>query len=90
MPGIGLPLAQMEHRGQMFTLDHTDATHWRIHDAAGVDYGTLTMESLAGESNDPVYNGHTPTDADPLLFGSDWDAIVRGLINQHEADARPF
>ena len=66
--------------------DHTDATHWQIHDAAGVDYGTLTMESPEGESHEPVYNGHTPVDDDPLLFGSDWDAIVRGLINQYEVD----
>lgn len=87
MSGIGLqPPAQMEHKGRMFTLDHPDAIHWRIRDVSGLDYGTITVESASGESNDPVYNGHTPADDDPLLFGSDWDAIARGLINQYDAD----
>lgn len=77
---------RIKHKGRMFTVDQSARGEWQITDESGLIYGIVRLESPMGESHRPVYNGHVPSDDDPLLFGSSWDSIVRGLINQYEID----
>lgn len=78
--------ARIEHKGRMFLIDEIEPGFWQVADESGLNYGVIRLESVVGEHDDPVYNGHTPGDDDPLLFGSSWDAIVRGLVNQYDGD----
>jgi hypothetical protein len=80
------PQTRLAHRGRLFTLESIDATSWKVTDEHGRNYGTVVMMNREGEGGDPVYGGILPAARDTLYEGSDWGAIVRGIINEVDAD----
>jgi hypothetical protein len=80
------PQTRIEHRGRLFTVQSIDARSWKITDDNGRNYGSVVMMNLEGEGGDPVYGGILPAEHDTLYEGSDWGAIVRGIINEVDSE----
>ncbi|HWU58474.1 MAG TPA: hypothetical protein VN045_07105 [Microbacteriaceae bacterium] len=80
------PLMRLEHRGRLFTVQSIDSRSWKITDDNGRNYGSVVMMNLEGEGGDPVYGGILPAEHETLYEGSDWGAIIRGIINEVDSE----
>jgi hypothetical protein len=80
------PQTRIEHKGRIFTVHSIDPRSWKITDDNGRNYGSVVMMNLEGEGGDPVYGGILPAEHDTLYEGSDWGAIIRGIINEVDAE----
>jgi hypothetical protein len=70
-----------EHRGGQYELNRLAEGQWSIRSLDGRAFGTLQVISPEGEEHLPVYGGFLPGETDTLSEGSDWDGIVRDVIN---------
>jgi hypothetical protein len=69
----------IEHRGLVYTLSG-GPEEWVI-GRDGALLGYLVVKSPAGEEGEPVYTTRLPDGAAGDLEGTDWDQIVKGLVN---------
>lgn len=77
---------EIAHKNRQFILQLLEPQLWQISDETGGDYGTIVMITKEGPDHEAVYGGKLPHDEEVDLWGSDWDAIARGVINQVDAD----
>jgi hypothetical protein len=77
---------EIAHKKRQFIVQLLEPKLWQISDEIGGDYGTIVMITAEGPERDPVYGGKLPHDDAVDLWGSDWDAIARAVINQVDAD----
>ncbi|PJJ65074.1 hypothetical protein [Compostimonas suwonensis] len=73
---------EIEHRDETFSLVRTSTRAWAITDATGTRIGHLTIVSPEGEEHEPVYGIHRDGDLSDHPQGSDWEGLVRALVNE--------
>lgn len=73
---------RIEHRGALWDVTPIAVGSWVVRGAEGRTVGSLVLIAPEGEEGDPVYGGCLPGETVPLHEGSDWDSIVRALINE--------
>lgn len=71
-----------EHSGRSFVLRRITDGPWRIVEADGRAIGWLDVLASSGEEGEPVYVGAPGADGEPEFEGSDWESIVRAVVNE--------
>ncbi|MHA7986318.1 hypothetical protein ACX9R5_10970 [Rathayibacter sp. CAU 1779] len=78
-----------EHRGAGYVIHRLGPEDWAVRSDDGRTIGSLTVMSAEGEEHEPVYGGVIAGQTETDYEGSDWESIVRGLVNEAlEADER--
>jgi hypothetical protein len=70
----------IEHRGYVYALAG-GPTEWTVR-RDGALLGYLVVLSSAGEEGEPVYTTRRADGTDSPVEGTDWDAVVRALLNE--------
>ncbi|GAB2527716.1 hypothetical protein [Paramicrobacterium agarici] len=77
----------IEHKGRTFGIVPSMERTWVVTEMISrAPYGRLVLLDEDGEDGLPVYGGIPAGYTEPLHQGSDWDGIVRALINQTDWD----
>ncbi|MGN6126486.1 MAG: hypothetical protein ACTHON_07965 [Humibacter sp.] len=71
-----------EHRGVGYVIHRIGQEEWSVRSDDGRAIGSLTIISEEGEEHEPVYGGIIAGETDTDYEGSDWESIVRGLVNE--------
>lgn len=74
-----------EHRGRSYAIERIGSQEWKVTDPHGRNTGTLRMTAVSGEGGEPVFAVSAPASDELYLDGSDWESLVRALINDTEA-----
>ncbi len=78
---------RFEHRGAGYLIHRLTPQDWVIRSDDGRTVGSLTVTAQEGEEHEPVYGGIVAGGNDTEYEGSDWESIVRALVNESlEAD----
>lgn len=75
----------LEHHGEHYTIDKIGEQEWKVTDAGGRYIGRLELRSEAGEGGEPVFAVFAPVSDSIYMEGSDWESLVRALINDNES-----
>ncbi|MCS5734604.1 hypothetical protein [Herbiconiux daphne] len=76
--------AVMLHRDRTYTLTFSEnPPEWAI-GRDGLLFGYLIFISPVGEGGEPVYGTRLVDGSPGNVEGSDWDQIVKALINEHD------
>ncbi|QDZ13653.1 hypothetical protein [Humibacter ginsenosidimutans] len=71
-----------EHRGAGYVITRLGPTDWSVRADDGTAVGALTVMSPEGEEHEPVYGGIVRGQSETDYEGSDWESIVRALVNE--------
>lgn len=71
-----------EHRGVGYVIHRIGQEEWSVRSDDGRAIGSLTIISEEGEEHEPVYGGIIAGETETDYEGSDWESIVRGLVNE--------
>jgi hypothetical protein len=71
-----------EHRGAGYTVHRLGPVDWVVRADDGRAIGALTVMSPEGEEHEPVYGGIIAGQTETDYEGSDWESIVRALVNE--------
>ncbi|HVX08600.1 hypothetical protein [Humibacter sp.] len=71
-----------EHRGLGYVVHRMGPADWVVRSDDGRAIGALTVVSPEGEEHEPVYGGIIAGQTETDYEGSDWESIVRGLVNE--------
>ncbi|GAB3386927.1 hypothetical protein GCM10027568_05950 [Humibacter soli] len=71
-----------EHRGVGYVIHRIAQEEWSVRSDDGRAIGSLTIVSEEGEEHEPVYGGIIAGETETDYEGSDWESIVRGLVNE--------
>ncbi|GAB3806795.1 hypothetical protein GCM10028798_30260 [Humibacter antri] len=77
-----------DHRGGRYVVHRLGPADWVVRGDDGRTIGSLTVIAPEGEEHEPVYGGLLPGQTETDYEGSDWESIVRGLVNE-DLDADP-
>lgn len=73
----------IEHKDRVFEVAPTGPTVWSVTERlTGADYGHLVLINTEGEEGSPVYGAVLTGHVTPFIDGTDWQDIVRALVNQ--------
>lgn len=82
-----------EHKGLEYAIHRLGAEEWSVSTQLGEPVGTLIVVASEGEEHEPVYGGVMAGRTETDYEGSDWESIVRGLVNEaleaHSDEATP-
>ena len=77
-----------EHKDDGYVIHRLGPQNWSVRRDDGRTIGALTIVSPEGEEHEPVYGGIIAGQTETDYEGSDWESIVRGLVNEAlEADS---
>ena len=71
-----------EHRGFGYVVHRLGPADWVVRADDGRTIGALTIVAPEGEEHEPVYGGIIAGQTETDYEGSDWESIVRGLVNE--------
>lgn len=71
-----------EHRGAGYVIHRLGPQNWAVRRDDGRTVGSLVIVSEEGEEHEPVYGGIIAGQSETDYEGSDWESIVRGLVNE--------
>ena len=71
-----------EHKDAKYAIHRLGPQDWTITTEAGRGVGSLTIVSPEGEEGEPVYGGIIAGQTETDYEGSDWESIVRAIVNE--------